>query len=83
MKTIPGLAFSLLLLLLCGCGSMTFVHDLTANPNGSRVDVVGAEYYQDFYGRLAIVTPKRWTCLRDAQGRLACQRDTTVLPMPE
>lgn len=84
MKTMTLLGLPLVLSMLSACGNMTYVHDLTTTPNGARVDVVGAEYHKDFlFGTIEVVTAKRWICLRNAQGRIACQRDESALPMAE
>lgn len=63
---------------LAGCGSVSWVHALSTTPDGSRVDVVGAQFQMTMYGPAAD-QPMRWICLRDGSGRLHCQADPRPL----
>jgi len=72
-----GLLALALLVGFAGC-SASRVWDVTASPDGRRVEVVGAEVNQ--ISAPIVIKPLRWVCLRDTDDRLTCQVDPSVLP---
>ncbi len=63
-----------------GCGTVTWVNDVTTTPDGQVVTVVGGEY--STFSK-TVVRPVRWTCQRGANRQLVCAPDATPLPQPE
>jgi hypothetical protein len=83
VKTSIHLGLALLALMLTACGSVTWVNDVSTTPDGSRVDVVGAQFEKQVFGPPEFATPIRWICLRAVDGHLACREDASVLPQME
>jgi hypothetical protein len=62
-----------------GCARTTWINDITVSPDGSRIDVVGAQMKQ-FFGGWIVDRPLRWVCMRNAVGILECNFMAQELP---
>lgn len=84
MNTIAKIALlTAIAAIIAGCYSMTWVNGLSTTPDGSQVQVVGAQYKRNVFGDIIDAKPARWVCLRGPDGRLTCTADTSKLPQVE
>jgi hypothetical protein len=68
------------ILLLSGCGSVSWVNSVATSPDGKSVVVVGARYKKGVFTGQSVDRPYRWVCARSDSGDLSCQADESKLP---
>jgi hypothetical protein len=66
-----------------GCGTVVWINDVTASPDGKSVIVVGAQYRKHAFSPPTAEKGIRWICRRGGSEVLICHRDDSEHPRPK